>query len=242
MKTLGGSIPQIINNAEGPRLRRLFFSQREIALIMAKTFAPGYGYLQAGTVCALNASAAGNGGMLVPFVPAPEVLGIGQTDTEVIAMLVVDGVSDTIQVSVRDSYKFVVGDELICQDLAGDGAVDAGVITAIDQTSDTRFATITCGAYTATNMTVAKKAYCYVKTGAATPYSTAMYVLDKDIDTGIGPDPNLSNMYAQQQPAGANASVVVSNAILYKSSLINASAAALVSLGAISDGQFVILK
>jgi len=32
---------------------------------------------------------------------------------------------------------------------------------------------------------VAKKAYCYVKTGAATPYSTAMYVLDKDIDTGI---------------------------------------------------------
>jgi hypothetical protein len=70
----------------------------------------------------------------------------------------------------------------------------------------------------------------YVVSGA-TPFSVAKYILDADVDTGVGAD-----------AAGALAPVVLSNAVLYAASLLNASAAALVSLNAVADGQHIILK
>lgn len=229
MKGLGGSTPQVVHNGEGRGIKRLFFSQRIIALIKDKTFAPGYGILRAGTVVAENASAAGNKGLLVPFVPAYGSMVFGTDAAIGVAPMIADGATGHVYVTIEDSYKFIVGDQIYFQNTAGDGLVDCGVITAIDRT-DPRRADIACGAYTATNATLAKSAYVYIKTGA-TPFSIAKYILDKDIDTGTGED-----------AVGALGSVVLSNAMLYTGSLINATAPALTSLGAITDGPHTIIK
>jgi hypothetical protein len=234
-KQIGGSIPQVVRNPEGYGIKRLFFSQREIALIKDKTLAAGYGFIKAGTVLAENTSAAGNKGRMVPFVPPAADYLAANADHQIgLAMMVRDGATGHVYVSLADSYKFVVGDQLYYQNSTGagtgDGLVDCGVITVIDRTTSTLYADITCGAYTATNATLAKKAYVYVKAGG-TPFSIAKYIIDKDVDTGYG-----------EEAAGALASIVLSNAILYTASLVNATATAITSLGAIQDGPHTILK
>lgn len=60
---------------------------------------------------------------------------------------------------------------------------------------------------------------------------TAVYIMDGDRDTGYGKDAK-----------GANISVVLSNATLYKNSFVNLDAGAITDLGGIVDGQFYILK
>jgi hypothetical protein len=229
MKELGGSIPGLVRNAEGPGIKRLFYSQRDIALILNKTLAPGYGVLKAGTVLAQNISAAGNKGLLVPYVPVYGDMVFGTDAALGVAPMVLNGSSAKVYVSLQDSYKFVVGDQLYFENTTGDGLVDCGVITAITRT-DARYAEIDCGAYTATNATIAKSAYVFVKAGT-TPFSLAKYILDKDVDTGKGED-----------AAGGLASCVYSNAMLYSASLINCTSEAITSLGAVVDGQFTILK
>lgn len=230
MKNIGGDTPQIVRNPEGRGIKRLFYSVRDIALVKDKTVAAGYGVLEAGTVMAVNTSAAGGKGELVPYVPVYSNVAFGTDSAIGISALVDDGVSGSVKVSLADSYKYKVGDDLVAENNAGEGPLALGAITAIDRT-DTRFAIITCGAYTATNVTVAKNAYIYVEAGASDPWSTAKFILDKDIDTGIG-----------EEAAGALTSVVISNAILYTGSLVNATAEAIAALGAVTDGQHTILK
>lgn len=230
MKQLGGDIPQVVRNPEGAGIKRLFFSQREIALIKDKTFAPGYGVIKAGTVVSVNASAAGNKGMLVPYVPVFGKIVFGTDSATGIAPLVQDGVSGSFKVSINDSYKFIVGDDLILQNTTGDALTNVGAISAIDRTTDTRWATITVPAYTATNATVAKGSYVFVEAGT-TPFSLASFIVDKDINTGYGPD-----------AAGALTSIVISNAIVYTGSLVNMTSEAVTSMGVIQDGQHTIIK
>lgn len=232
MKTLGGSMPQVVQNPEGQGYKRLFYSMREHALILNKTFAPGYGVLEAGTVCCVNTSAAGNKGKVYPFVPAygSQVAALNTDAAIGVAPMVANSSTGHVYVSIDNSYKFIVGDQIYFENTAGDGLVDCGVITAIDRTTNPIYADIACGAFTATNGTIAKHAYIYVVSGS-TPFSVAKYILDKDIDTGTG-----------ENAVGALGSVVVSNAVMYSSSLINATAAALTSLSASTDGQFTILK
>lgn len=232
MKNLGGSIPQVVRNGEGGGYKRLYFSQPEHALIKDKTFAAGYGVLAAGTVVSENTSAAGNKGKLVPYVPVygNQVAALNNDAAKGVAAMVANGTSGHVYVSLADSYKFVVGDQLYFQNTSGDGPVDCGVITAIDRTTSGIQADISCGVYTATTATVAKHAYVYVVSGS-TPFSIAKYILDKDIDTGTGED-----------AAGALGSVVISNAMLYSASLVNCTSEARTSLGAIVDGQHTILK
>jgi hypothetical protein len=92
------------------------------------------------------------------------------------------------------------------------------------------FADITTGAFSHGNFTVVKKAYAHITTGSSGEYTTAAYILDADIDTGVG-----------EEAKGALASVVVSNAVLYKNNMTNLTAAAIASLGVV-DGRFFILK
>jgi hypothetical protein len=232
MKGIGGSIPQMVRNPEGAGIKRLYFSRPEQALIKDKTCAAGYGVLKAGTVMSVNTSAAGNNGTLVPYVPVygNQVAALNTPAAIGTAPLVANGVTGHVYVTIQDSYKFVVGDQLYLQNTAGDGLIDCGVITAIDRTTSGQMADISCGAYTATNATTAKHSYVYVVSGA-TPFSIAKFILDKDVDTGVG-----------EEAAGALASVLISNAILYTGSLVNATTEALASLGAITDGPHTILK
>ena len=232
MKGLGGSIPQVVQNGEGVGIKRLYYTQVENAIILNKTFAPGYGILKAGTVVSQNTSAAGNKGKLVPYVPVygSHIAALNNEAAIGIAAMVANSATGHVYTSIVDSYKFIVGDQIYFQNTSGDGLVDCGVITAIDRTTDSTRADIACGSFTATNGTIAKHAYVYVVSGA-TPFSVAKYILDKDIDTGTGED-----------AVGALGTVVISNAALYSASLINCTAAAITSLGAITDGQLTILK
>jgi hypothetical protein len=146
------------------------------------------------------------------------------------AAMLKDSATGHVYVGIDDSYKFVVGDELYFQNTAGDGLVSCGAITAIDRTTSGQYADISCGAFTATNGTVAKHSYVYIVSGT-TPFSIAKFVLDKDVNTGFGAD-----------AAGALATILISNAILYTGSLVNCTAAAVTSLSAVVDGPHTIIK
>jgi len=230
LNQIRSSIPQMNRGPEGLGLKPIFHSVRDIALILDKTAQAGYGYLKAGTVMAVNASTAGNTGKLVPYVPISTSVVLGADSAIGVAPMVQNGASGHFYVSLDDAYKFGEGDDVYFDNDSDEGPVDMGTITDIDVTTSTLFADITCTAYTATNATVAKKAYAYVKTHASDPYTVAKYILDKDVDTGYG-----------AEALGALTSVVVSNAILYKNNLINLTAAAITSLG-VEDGRFFILK
>jgi len=109
---------------------------------------------------------------------------------------------------------------------------DGGAITAIDVDSDRTRASVTfTNAVSGSDFTVANGTNVYVKSGTSGKFSTALYVLDKDVDTG-------DDEYAK----GANTSVVLHNAVLYKAALVNFDSSAATDLGATDDGRFVILK
>ena len=119
--SLGGSIPQHNRSPEGPGIRPLFHSQRDIALILDKTVKPGYGVIKAGTVMAV-CSATGN------LVPYPETLA-GANNTNAKAYLTANPGSSAVvcNVGIEDSYKFQVGDSLI---MDGSGAGVAEIQSA----------------------------------------------------------------------------------------------------------------
>lgn len=231
LNQIRSSIPQMTRYPEGKGIKPLFHSVRDIALILDKTVQAGYGYLEAGTVMAINLSTGGGGGygQLIPFVPLSGDVVLGKISAIGVAPVVQNSIADHVYVSLDDAYKFKVGDFLYADNDSDEGPISGGVISDIDVTTSTLFADITVAALTETNVTVAKKAYVYVM-GGASGNNEAAYILDKDVDTGYG-----------SEALGALTSVVVSNAILYKNSLINLTAAAITDLG-IVDGRFFILK
>jgi len=222
---LGGSMPQLNRSGETPGSKALFHSVRDIALIKDKTVQGGYGALKAGTIMATNAVT----GDLVPYTP----ITFGALNMSR-AYLVTDyGTGATIMyVTIPDSYKFAVDDELAMAEDDGPTYHNAGVISAIDRTTEPHRAkiTVTTGVASA-NFTTAKHANCYVRASAATNFSVATFILDQDIFTGEG-----------ESALGANTSVIISNAILYTGSLINLDTAAGTALGTVTDGNHTILK
>ncbi|MCE5226088.1 MAG: hypothetical protein LLG05_09565 [Porphyromonadaceae bacterium] len=224
------SIPQINRGPEGAGIKALFHSVRDIALIIDKTISGGYGYLKAGTVLAVNASSAGGVGKLVPYVPISSSVVLGEESAIGVAPIVQDCTSGHVFVSLEDSYLYEEGDDLILDNDDDEGPVVAAAITDIDRTTSSIYADITTTGFSHGNFTVAKKSYAYVKTYGSDPYTLAAYILDKDVDTGVGED-----------ALGALSSVVVSNCVLYKNSLVNLTAAAITALGVV-DGRFLIVK
>ena len=234
MQSLTGirsSVPQMNRYPEGPGIKALFHSVRDIALILDKTVSAGYGYLKAGTVMATNISTGSGGGYgkLVPFVPLSGDVVLGGVSAIGISPVVLSSITDHVYVSLDDAYKYEVGDFLWADNDSDEGPISGGVISAIDVTTSTIYADITVAALTATNVTIAKKAYVYTMAGAS-GNNEATYILDKDVDTGVG-----------EEALGALTSVVVSNCILYKNSLYNLTTAAQTDLGVV-DGRFFIMK
>jgi hypothetical protein len=225
------SIPQMNRYPEVPGIKPLFHSVRDIALIIDKAVQGGYGYLKAGTVMAVNLSTGGDGGYgkLIPYVPLSGDVVLGKDSAIGVAPVVLDSITDHVYVSLDDAYKFEEGDFLYCDNDSDEGPISGGVISDIDVTTSTLYADITVASLVATNVTVTKKAYAYVMGGAG-GNNVAAYILDKDIDTGYG-----------SLAAGALTSVVVSNCILYKNSLINLTDEAISALGVV-DGRFFIMK
>lgn len=227
---LGGSTPQVNHGGETPGQKRLFYSVRDIALIKDKYVLPGFGVLKAGQMMAVEPVS----GDLVPYVatttPAHKDVQAGN------AFAVADQANGTniVYVAKGQGSKFKVGQSLILvNDNSGTPVVhDGGAITAIDITTFPHMDKITFTTVTAVaTFTVARFTNVYTKTDSTTPFTKAVYVLDKDIFTGEGPDAK-----------GAQTSVVISNAILYTASLINFDTAAATDMGSVTDGSHTIFK
>ncbi len=217
---LGGSTPQINAGAMQPGQKALFHSLRDIALIKDKTIRAGFGVVKAGTVMAVDDKTSD----LVPVAPTA----VSIDDTQRVFLLASVSVAAVVYVPLEKSYRFAVGDTVIIGDNTP-AYTDGGAITAIDRTTYADMAEITF-----TNnatATLANQANIYHKAGSSGRYSTAVWINDQDVFTGEGED-----------AAGANTSVVISNAILYSAALIGHDSASATSLGTTTDGEHVILK
>jgi hypothetical protein len=209
--------------------KRLFFKGENGCLKKVVTIVPGYGILEAGTLLGQITESASRLSQFVPYAIAaptkalPFIAGAyvledgGQTDT-------------TIKVTMPDSYKFAVGDHLAAVD-SDATPIDLGAISAIDRTTYTHYAVITVAEVDLRGITVANGGMIFIQTQTGTPWTNAIGILVEGVDTGEGAD-----------AVGAQGTIVISNAMLYKGLLPNYDAGALTDLSGIISGQYLVLK
>lgn len=226
----GFDIPAIYHG-EQDDIRRLYYSDPMSALKVPVTLQAGYGVLKKGNILAKNVSAAGGKDLLVPYNPT------SFTGAEIHpgrAYLVSNtGTADSfVYVTMDDSYKFQVGDDLVINDDTT-AAENLGAITAIDRTTYPHMAKISfTTAIGGTAFTTARKAYVCVEAGDNTNnYSDAVGILEKSVDTGTG-----------VTAKGALATLVLGNCVMYEGVLFLLDSAAKTDLSASSFGQFLYIR
>ena len=223
-------IPQIQRGVQKD-YKRLYYSNPEAALKVPITVQAGYGLLEQGTAMAINKSAGGNAGLLLPYNPTAFT---GAENQPGRSFLVADGANGgaLVYVSQDDSYKFKVGDDLIINDDTT-AAENLGAITAIDRDSDVSRAKITATTNIGgTSFTVARKANVSVEGGDNTnAWSDCVGLLEKSVHCGTG-----------VRAAGAVATLIIGNAVLYDGLLTNLDAAAKTDISMSTFGQFVYMK
>lgn len=111
---VGRDIPSIVLGGQED-YKKLYYSDPNAALKVPITIQAGYGQISMGTVLAKNISAAGNENKLVPYNPTTVT---GAEDAPGRAYLVQSsGATATdLYVTLDDSYKFAVGDDVIIHD------------------------------------------------------------------------------------------------------------------------------
>ena len=210
--------------------KKLYYSDHMAALRVPVTLQKGYGLVRAGTTLAKNISAGGGLNLLVPYNPTifPVSIDIGR------AYLITDSgaLATTLYVTLEDSYKFMVGDDIIINDNST-AAENLGAITAIDRTTDSFRAAITVTiAVGATSFTTARRAHISVEAGnSSNNYSDCVGILEKTVNTGTG-----------EKSKGAVSTLILGNCVLYEGLLTNLDAAAIVDLGASTFGQYVYIR
>lgn len=211
--------------------KRLFFSEELAALRVPISIQAGYGVLKMGTALAKNLSAAGNVGKMVPYNPTTFT---GAEDHPGRAYLVADSgaAASDLYVSMNDSYKFAVGDDVIINDNTTT-AENLGAITAIDRTTESHRAKITITTPVGgTSFTTARKAYiCVEAGGASNNYSDGVGILEKSVDTGTGVNAK-----------GADASLILGNCVLYTGMLTNVDAAFNTDVSASTFGNYTYIR
>lgn len=210
--------------------KKLYYSDPDAALKIPVTLQPGYGKLEAGMAIAENLSAAGNDGKYVPYNPTSYT---AVEDHPGRAYLVSNptGATSFVYVTMDDSYKFAVGDDLIIED-SGTAAENLGAITDIDRTTYTHMAKITATANISGTFTTSEYAYVCVEAGdSSNNYSDCVGILEKTVDTGTG-----------TTAKGGLGTLILSNAVLYTGMLTNVDAAALTDISAAARGQYTIIK
>jgi hypothetical protein len=209
--------------------KRLFYSDSNIALKKMISLVPGYGILEAGTVVAKITESTNRKDRYVPYaIQAPEA---GLDFIGGAYLLVDPGATATLlSVTMQDSYKFAVGDHIAAVD--NDAApIDCGAIIAIDRDTYSHYATIQIAETDLSTVDGADGGMIFIQTQTTTPYTNAMAILAEGADTGVG-----------ENAAGAQAGIVLSNAMLYSGLIQNLDSGALTDLGAVEDGQHLILK
>jgi len=207
--------------------KKLYYSEPLAALKIPITLQAGYGKLEAGTALSKNDSAAGNLGKYIPYDPTATITGAEVAPGRAYLVANSGNTSTIVYVTMDDSYKFKVGDDLIICDSDGEGALDnMGAITEIDRTTYTHMAKITATTQTGDDFTTAKFAFVMVE-GAV----TCDGILEKTVDTGTGEDAD-----------GALATMIVSNCMLYTGMLTCVDSAARTDLSASQLGQYTLIK
>jgi len=205
--------------------RKLYYSNPDAALKVPVSISKGFGVLKMGTALAKNNSAAGSVGKMLPYDPTAIT---GAEDAPGRAYLVTDsGIADNfVYVAMDDSYKFSVGDDLIINDDTT-AAENLGAITAIDRTTYTNRAKITATSNIGgTAFTTARFAYVTIE-----GYDTCVGILEKTVDTGDDED-----------AAGALATLIIGNCVLYTGTLLNVDSAALTDLSAATFGNYTYIR
>ena len=223
-------IPQIVRGVQTD-YKRLYYSEPMAALKVPVTLMAGYGWIEQGSALAKNLSAAGKAGLVLPYNPTTF------TGAEVHpgrAYLVANsGTTDKfVYVTMDDSYKFNVGDDLIINDDTT-AKENLGAITAIDRTSEPHRAKVTATASIGgTAFTTARKAYVAVEAGVAgNNYSDCVGILEKTVDCGVG-----------SNAKGAVATMIIGNCVLYTGMLTNFDAAAIVDVSSATFGQYTYIR
>jgi len=210
--------------------KKLYYSDHMAALRVPVTLQKGYDLVRAGTTLARNISAGGGLNLLVPYNPTifPVSIDIGR------AYLITDSgaLATTLYVTLEDSYKFMVGDDIIINDNST-AAENLGAITAIDRTTDSFRAAITVTtAVGETSFTTARRAHISVEAGnSSNNYSDCVGILEKTVNTGTG-----------EKSKGAVSTLILGNCVLYEGLLTNLDAAAIVDLGVSTFGQYVYIR
>ena len=219
---LGGFVPQVNRTGyTSLRERKLFYSQREVGLLVPKTIRGGYGELPMGTVMAEDVTS----GFLVPYIPDT----IGDLDLGRIFLVTGCNAANTFQIWAEDSAKIKATDVIILTDT--DGTYEQATVTSVVKYDDRRY-TVTLSANTTGNFEIgAKKANCYLKAGTTGKYSVAKFLLDQD--TYAGDYTNAS---------GALSSVFLSNGIVYTNACTGLDTTAATALGATIDGPLAYFK
>ena len=219
--------PGIVQNTFQKDYKRLYYSDEQAALKVPITLKAGYGLIEAGTALARNTSASATRlGYFVPYDPTATITGAETAPGR--AYLVQDSgtTASDLYVTIADSYKFAVGDDLIIVD-NDTAAENLGAITAIDRATYSHMAKITVTTATGgTSFTTADFAYITVE-----GYDVCIGILEKTVDTGTGANAN-----------GANATMILGNCVLYTGSLVNLDAAAVTDLSAATIGIYTYIK
>lgn len=213
-------------------LKALYFSDPNAALKVPVTIAAGFGRISKGTAMALNLSAAGNKDLLVPYNPT-SFSASGSAWEPGRAYLVADvGASaNVVYVNMNDSYRFVVGDDLIINDNITT-AENLGAITAIDRTTYSHMAKITATETTTGTFEVTAYGHIFSEAGTSgNNYSDCVGILEKTVDTGEG-----------SNAKGAVATMILGNCVLYYGMLTNMDSAAQTDLSAATFGQFLYIR
>jgi len=203
--------------------KRLFFSEPNASRRIPRTVQAGFGILTHGLIMADNAAAgSANLGKMIPYDPTAVT---GKEEAPGRAYLVEDttNAATIVNVTVADSYKFVVGDTIRVKDDTTTAEV-LGAITAIDNTTYAHKAEITFTvAAGSTPFTVARFAYiCHADATAA------IGILGKSVDT-----------LKDSDALDGNTVLILGNAILYRGVIVNVDAASLSSLNAKLVGPFL---
>jgi hypothetical protein len=217
-----GTTPYIVRGGQSD-YKTLFYSNPEAALRIDIQLQAGYGDVKMGTAMSCNDSAAGNAGKYVPYDPHATVTGAEPGTGRAYLVQNTGTTSPVVYVTLDDSYKFKVADDLQIHDDTT-AAENLGAITAIDRTTYSHMAAITATTNIGgTAFTTARFAYVYCE-GAV----TADGILEESVQTGTG-------VNAQ----GGQGSLIIKNALLYNGMLTNVDSNARTDLSASVVGLYL---
>ena len=212
---------------------RLLYSEFDYVLSLPIQLSAGYGTLKQGTAIAKNLSAltTGNKGQYVPYNPTTVDDGAAYQPGRAFLIDDIASGESTFQVTLSESYKFKVGDDVIINTDAA-AAVNGGAITAIDRTTYSHKAEITFTTAITNGAPIADAACAAVEAGTSgNGFSDCVGILAGAVETGTG-----------ENAKGGAGVLMISNFTMYSGMAWNFDAAAITDLSAVDFGKYTVVK